>query len=107
MPPADDIEDIDPGLAGERTHLAWTRTAIAYAALGAAILKNSPVAGVPILALSVVVWALGRLPRAPGTRHARAWRLLLVTAIVTGIALVALITSFLSSGSGGLLIKHQ
>jgi uncharacterized membrane protein YidH (DUF202 family) len=40
--PADDIEYAGPGLARERTELAWTRTAIAFAALGAAILRYRP-----------------------------------------------------------------
>src|SRR5262249_60625841 len=43
--PADDIEYADPGLAPERTELAWTRTAIAFAALGAARLQFPPVLG--------------------------------------------------------------
>ena len=63
--PADHIEYADPGLARERTELAWTRTAIAFAALGAAILKYRPVAGLPVLVLSAVVWRLGRCPVQP------------------------------------------
>jgi uncharacterized membrane protein YidH (DUF202 family) len=107
MTPVDDIEDSDPGFARERTHLAWTRTAISFAALGGAILKSRPLEGIPILALSVLVWELGRLPRASGTRLAQARRLLLITVAITGISLAALILSFLGHGSGGLLIKHQ
>jgi uncharacterized membrane protein YidH (DUF202 family) len=40
--------DDDPGIAdpADRTRLAWSRTAIAFAAIGAAMLKTSPVAGV-------------------------------------------------------------
>ena len=44
--PPDDIEDRDPGLARERTDLAWTRSAISFAALGAAMLHTNAVAGV-------------------------------------------------------------
>jgi hypothetical protein len=71
MPPADDIEDIDPGLARERTELAWHRTAISVAALGSAILKIRPAAGLPILIISALVWELGRPPPRSG-RGARA-----------------------------------
>ena len=45
MTPDHDVEDIDPGLARERTELAWHRTAISVAALGAAILRIGLAAG--------------------------------------------------------------
>ena len=102
MTPDDDVEDIDPGLARERTELAWHPTAISVAALGAAILKIRLGAGVTILIISAVVWELGRLSRVPGAGHARGRRLLLITVIITGISVVALIISFLGPRSGGL-----
>ena len=71
MTPDDDVEDIDPGLARERTELAWHRTAISVAALGAAILRIRLAAGVTILIISAVVWELGRLSRVPGAGRAR------------------------------------
>ena len=99
--PADDIEDTDPGLARARTELAWTRTAISFAALGGVILRSNPYAGVPILAVSAVIWQLGRLARAPGAGHARPRHLFLVTVAVTGVSLAALVISFLGSPPGG------
>ena len=102
MAPADDIEDADPGLARERTELAWTRTAISFAALGGVLLKSHPYAGVPILAVSAVIWELGRLARAPGAGYAQPRHLLLITVAVTGVSLTALMLSLLGSGSGGL-----
>jgi uncharacterized membrane protein YidH (DUF202 family) len=96
--PADDIEDADPGLARERTELAWTRTAVAFAALGAAILKYHPVVGLPVLIVSAVVWWLGRLPGAADAGGTHDRRLLLITVTINGISLVALVLSFLGQG---------
>ena len=64
MAPADDLEDIDPGRARERTALSWTRTTISFGALGAVILKSRPYAGIAILLLSALIWQLGQLARA-------------------------------------------
>jgi uncharacterized membrane protein YidH (DUF202 family) len=101
MTPADDIEDIDPGLARERTELAWHRTAISFAALGGAILKIRPAAGLPVLIISALVWELGRIPRASDAGHVHGRRLLLITVTITAMSVVALIISFLGPGSGG------
>ena len=70
MTPADDIEDADPGLARERTELSWTRTAISFAALGGAVLKSRPYAGISILVLSGLIWELGQVARASGAGRA-------------------------------------
>ncbi len=86
----EDLEDLDPGLATERTTLAWARTAIAFAAVGAAMLRKEPVAGVIVLAMTPVIWALGRFV---GQRAARpelvSRRLLLVTVIVVAVSVLA------------------
>ena len=83
----DDIEDADPGLARERTSLAWTRTAISFAAVGGVMLKEEVVPGLIILATALVIWQAGRLDyRRPG-------RLKLVTATVVGVAVVALVVT--------------
>ena len=96
--PADDIGYGDPGLARERTELAWTRTAIGFAALGAALLRYRPVVGLPVLVLSAVVWRLGRLPGTAGAGEVRGRRLLLITVTTVGVSLVALVLSFLGPG---------
>jgi uncharacterized membrane protein YidH (DUF202 family) len=96
----DDLEDIDPGLARERTELAWTRTAISFAAVGATLLKYRPAAGIPIVILSALVWELGRLPSRPGTGPAHDRRLLLITVTITAISLAALVMSFLGTSPG-------
>ncbi len=79
-----DRENADPGLARERTSLAWTRTAISFAAVGGVMLKEDVVPGLIILATSLVIWRLGRL----AYRHPA--RLKLVTAAIVAVAAVAL-----------------
>jgi hypothetical protein len=83
-PVPDDPEDRDPGLARERTSLAWTRTAISFAALGGAVLKVSVTFGLIILAMAAVVWRLGWLQR-PGAQ-----RLWLITVSVVVVAVLSL-----------------
>jgi uncharacterized membrane protein YidH (DUF202 family) len=103
--PADDVENRDPGLARERTDLAWTRTAISFSALGAVMLRTSPVAGALILAGAAAVWILGRLS-ALATRSARYRRLghprilLLITTATTLMSAVTLALALLAPGSG-------
>ena len=80
----DDHEDGDPGLARARTSLAWTRTALSFAAVGGVVLKKDVVAGLIILAVAPVIWRLGRLA------HDRPGRLKLVTATIVAISVVAL-----------------
>jgi uncharacterized membrane protein YidH (DUF202 family) len=102
MRPAEDIEDTDPGLAQERTELAWDRTAISFAALGGAILRSRPYAGIPILVLSVLIWELGRLARSGGTGRSRPWHLLLIAVAVTGVSIAALAITLLGPESSGI-----
>jgi uncharacterized membrane protein YidH (DUF202 family) len=104
--PAEEMEDLDPGLARERTVLAWQRTAISYAALGAALLKASPAVGALVLAASAVIWGTGRLalsPQRPGGRRApletNQRRLLLITVAVTLMSIGALVLAALA-GNG-------
>ena len=81
----DDIEDADPGLARVRTSLAWTRTALSYAAVGGVMLKENVVPGLVILATAPVIWWLGRLA------HHLPGRIRLVTATIVAVAIVALV----------------
>jgi uncharacterized membrane protein YidH (DUF202 family) len=89
-------ESDDPGLLdpADRTRLAWTRTAIAFAAIGAAILKSNLVAGVIVLALAVPIWAAVR--GTDGIPAAR--RLPLVTAAVLLVATAALVIAVIGHG---------
>ncbi|MFF4829552.1 DUF202 domain-containing protein [Streptomyces sp. NPDC001312] len=68
---AEDLEDLDPGLARERTWLAWRRTAISLTAVSAAVLKISPIDGALLLVMALAVWATGRGHVATGSRLER------------------------------------
>jgi uncharacterized membrane protein YidH (DUF202 family) len=85
-------EDPDPGLARARTSMAWTRTALSFAALGGVLLKRDIPPGLLVLALAVVIWLTGRVThRLPG-------RLVLVTVMIVAVSLVALALALLRSG---------
>jgi uncharacterized membrane protein YidH (DUF202 family) len=90
----------DPGLAQERTQLAWSRTAISFAAVGAAILHTDRAAGAVVIAMSAAVWGLGRLPaheRAEAGRGLTRRRTVQLIAVATTlVSLVALALALLS-----------
>jgi uncharacterized membrane protein YidH (DUF202 family) len=94
----EDPEDLAPGTAAERTRLAWQRTAIAFGAVGLAMLRGEPVAGLLVLGATLLIWALGRYVSAVTGPAARSRRLLLVTAAVTGVAVLAAVVAFIGSG---------
>ena len=77
-------EESDPGLARARTSLAWTRTALSFAAVGGVVLKQDLIPGLLIMAAAPAVWQLGRLA------HHRPGRLRLVTATIVAVAIAAL-----------------
>jgi hypothetical protein len=92
----------DPGLARARTRLAWTRTALAFAAIGGFILKRDLAAGFVVLGLSCLVWVVGRLAGMPGQVRARPGRLLVITIAVTGVSVVALMLALFGPQTPGL-----
>ena len=95
----------DPGLARARTRLAWTRTALAFAAIGGVILKRDLAAGFVVLALSGLVWLLGRLALVPGPVRGRPGPLLVISIAVTGVAIVALMLTLLGPQTSGLSLR--
>jgi len=101
MAPPEDLEDLDPGRARERTGLAWTRTAIAFGAVGAAVLKTNIAAGLTVVGLSVVIWTVSRFFPDPAGSDVRPRQLLLVTMTVVAVALVALAVVLLGHPSSG------
>jgi uncharacterized membrane protein YidH (DUF202 family) len=105
-----DPED-EPGIGdpAERTRLAWTRTAIAFAAIGAAMLKSSPVGGAIVVALSVPVWAATR--RAQRTADALATdaglRLVALAVVLVGLAAIGVALIAPAPASLSDLIGHH
>ena len=77
----------EPGLARERTTLAWTRTAISFAAVGGVVLKRELIAGLILLSLAPAIYLVGRLA------YSRPGKFMLVTATIVGVALVALVVA--------------
>ena len=51
--------------------------------------------GLPVLAVSVVIWRLGRLPGTAGAGSGHDRRLLLITVTISVISVVALVLSFI------------
>ncbi|HEV2243830.1 MAG TPA: DUF202 domain-containing protein [Streptosporangiaceae bacterium] len=91
----EDMEQLDPGLARERTKLAWARTAIAFAAVGGAILKKEPVAGLIVLAMTPIIWGLGRfVGHTAGRPELQPRRLLAVTVTVVAVSVLAMVIAF-------------
>jgi uncharacterized membrane protein YidH (DUF202 family) len=84
-----DFEDADPGLARERTSLAWTRTALSFGAVAGVVLRKDVIIGLIILAVVPVIWQVGRLAyHHPG-------RLKLVTATILAVSLVSLVIALI------------
>ncbi len=111
-PTADDPEERDSGLARERTALSWTRTAISFAALGGAVLKENVITGLIILAIAPLIWQLGRVTRGvgPGAGDrlpvmpvARATRLFLITVSIVAVSALCLIIAILGRNAPGAL----
>jgi uncharacterized membrane protein YidH (DUF202 family) len=94
----DDPEDLDPVMARDRTRLAWTRTAISFAAVGAAVLKTNMAAGLTVLFMTPLIWQAGRVPGHDEMGRARPRQILLTALVVTAVALVVLAVVLLDHG---------
>jgi uncharacterized membrane protein YidH (DUF202 family) len=96
-------EERDPGVARERTMLAWTRTAIGFVAVGAAMLKANVPAGFAVLAMSLPIWVVDRFTgRAPDSWLA-VRRHVLVTATIIAVAVAALVITLTVPSHAGLI----
>ncbi len=94
----DDPDDLNPVMARARTRLAWTRTAISFAAVGAAVLRTSMAAGLTVLLLTPLIWQSGRMPGHDALGRARPRQILLTALAVTAVALVVLAVVLLDRG---------
>jgi Domain of unknown function (DUF202) len=100
-------EERDPGLARARTSLAWTRTAIGFAALGGAVLKVNVITGLIILAMAPLVWQLGRISGSgsPGTDLPAmgTTRIRLITLSIVAVSVLSLLVALLGHSDPGAL----
>jgi uncharacterized membrane protein YidH (DUF202 family) len=105
--PGDDPEERDPGLARERTSLAWMRTALSFAAVGGAMLKVNAITGLVILAVAPVIWQAGRVTRGrspvAGLPVVGAGRLFLIAASVVAVSLLCLAVAIFGGSVPGAL----
>jgi uncharacterized membrane protein YidH (DUF202 family) len=94
----------EPAVAdpANRTRLAWTRTALAFAAIGVAMLRASPVGGVAALLLSLPVWAVARRTGHSKDAQSSAAALRLITITVVLVAVAALTIALAGHSSAGL-----
>jgi uncharacterized membrane protein YidH (DUF202 family) len=100
--PLSDDNERDPGVARERTMLAWTRTAIGFVAVGAAMLKANVPAGFVVLAMSVPIWVVDRVTARSPESWLAARRHILVTATIIVVALAALVITLTVPSRAGL-----
>jgi uncharacterized membrane protein YidH (DUF202 family) len=104
---ASETEEGDVGRALERTSLSWTRTALAFAALGGVVLKQNVITGLIILAVVPLIWRLGRLPRSASTLGGLptvgGTRIRVITASIVGVALLRLLIAVLGPSVPGAL----
>ena len=93
----------------DRTRLAWTRTAVGFAAIGGVMLKVSPVAGGVVLLLSLPIWLIAR--RTSGADLAasspRGLRLVTVTVVIVAVAALVVAIFGRSPDSLGQLLRGR
>jgi len=107
MTQPDDPEDRDPGLAEERTRLAWVRTAISFAAVGIAVLKVDVPLGVTVVAMVPFIWLAGRRVAWHAPHGENQPRLLLLIALgIAAIGVVVLVLALTRGNSPGFHPPH-
>jgi hypothetical protein len=101
----DDLEDLDPTFARDRTLFAWTRTALSFLAVGGTVIKTDPAAGSAILGIGGVIWVLGHLQdrtaRSRGAFSSRGGRVRIIAVATMLISAVALLVALFEGGPSG------
>jgi uncharacterized membrane protein YidH (DUF202 family) len=93
----------------DRTRLAWNRTAVAFLAIGGAMLRSAPVAGLVVLLMGLPIWAVATRAERAAVAITPASSLRLVTVTVVLVALAALVVAFFghSPDSLGQLLRGR
>jgi Domain of unknown function (DUF202) len=106
-PEPGETEESDVVRALERTSLSWTRTALAFAALGGVVLKDNVITGLLILAVVPLIWRLGRPPRSGsppgGLPTVGGRRIRVITVSIVGVSLLSLLVAVLGPSVPGAL----
>ena len=111
-PAGDSPEERDSGLAQERTALSWNRTAVSFVALGGTMLKENVIGGLIILAISPVIWQLGRVTRGtvrpagertPAVPVVGATRLFLIAVAIVAVSALCLVVAIVGRSAPGAL----
>lgn len=102
------VEDLDEGLAAERTELAWGRSLLSLFACGAAIAKGvphvdggqgRPVLGIVVLGIAALVWVSGMPLRQIEHRSHRPvaarWPIALVAVGTSAVGIAAILLAVL------------
>lgn len=95
-----DLDEPGVGDPANRTRLSWTRTAIAFAAIGAAILKSSPIAGAVVIALSLPIWTVAHRVRHSADGASADGGFALVAGTVVLVAITALVVALFGHSPG-------
>jgi hypothetical protein len=82
--------------------MAWARTAIAFAAVGAALLRGELIAGLIVLATAPLIWMLGHFVSRTSRSAVLSRRLLLVTVTVTVVSLLAALAALIGRSPASL-----
>jgi hypothetical protein len=98
MTHTDDPEDVDPGLARQRTRMSWIRTTIAFAALGGAVLKTDIPAGIAVLCMTPLVMLTAHLSKHAAPGRARPVQLLVTAVTITVVAVGVLVLVLVGHG---------